>query len=67
MNNKELERMDKQINLMTETLDYQKENGLLWQEVNQIMAKQEEEILAFITSNGAEWASKSSLQIEEDT
>ena len=64
---KEIERLDAQIDLMTETLEYQKEHGLLWNEVYQIMAMEEADILAFIQSNGKDWESKSSLEIEKDT
>lgn len=63
---KEIERLDAQIDLMTETLEYQKEHGLLWNEVYQVMAMEEADILNFIQSNGKDWESKSSLQIEMD-
>ena len=63
---KQIERMDAQIDLMTETLEYQKEHGLLWSEVYNVMSKEESEILNFITQNGADWEAKSSLQKQED-
>lgn len=61
----QLERLDAQIDLMTETLEYQKEHGLLWEEVYQIMAGTEEEMLDFITANGKDWESKSTLDQHE--
>jgi len=63
---KQIERMDTQIDLMTETLEYQKEHGLLWDEVYQVMSMSEAEIERFIVENGAEWSSKSHLQKQED-
>ena len=44
----ELDRLDAQIDLMNETLEYEKENGLLWNYVYQVMAGTSEEITNFI-------------------
>ena len=63
---KQIERMDAQIDLMNDTLEYQKEHGLLWAQVYGIMSKTESDILGFITENGADWEAKSSLQKQED-
>ena len=63
----EIERLDAQIDLLTETLEYQKEHGLLWEEVQQIMSGDVESIATFIHENTAEWDGKSALaQFEED-
>jgi len=62
----EIERLDAQLNVMTEALEYQKENGLLWQEVYQVMSLSRDEIANFIMTNGSEWAPKSSVQIDND-
>lgn len=63
----EIERLDAQIDLLTETLEYQKEHGLLWEEVQQIMSGDIESIATFIHENTAEWDGKSALaQFEED-
>ena len=63
----EIERLDAQIDLLTETLEYQKEHGLLWEEVQQIMSGDVESIATFIHENTAEWNGKSALaQFEED-
>jgi len=45
---KQLERLDTQISIMTDTLDYQKENGLLWIQVKEIMQGSADSIAAFI-------------------
>ena len=37
--NNQLEKLQQQIDLMTETLAYEKENGLLWQQVFEVMAQ----------------------------
>lgn len=44
----EIERLDKQISIMEETLDYQKVNGLFWDEVSRIMSGPSDSILHFI-------------------
>lgn len=63
---KQIERLDEQISLMTETLAYQREHGLLWDEVYRIMHMSQEDIEEFITANGADWEGKSELQLHED-
>lgn len=62
----QIERLDEQINIMTETLAYQKENGLLWQEVYQVMAQTPEQIQDFIMNNTPDFQSNSALQVAED-
>ena len=62
----QLERLDTQIDLMTETLEYQKENGLLWAEVYEVMARTPSEIQDFITNNTPDFQSNSALQVAED-
>jgi len=62
----EIERLDAQIELMTETLEYQKENGLLWDQVAQIMQGTPEQISNFITANSKEWATKSTWATTND-
>ena len=54
----EIERMDSQIELMTEALDYQKEYGLLWGNVYEVMDGTAQQITSFITNGNSEfWAS----------
>lgn len=62
----QLEKMQTQIDLMTETLEYSKEHGLLWAEVNEVLKGTSEQIATFITSNMSEWQSKSTLAQEEE-
>ena len=64
--NKQIERLDAQIELMTETLEYQKENGLWWTEVAKIMQGTPESIVNFIQSNTPEYLSNSEAQIAEN-
>ena len=53
----EIERLDAQIELMTETLEYEKANGLLWLEVEEIMLGSPEQIASYIYENdSALWA-----------
>lgn len=61
----ELERLDHQIEIMQETLAYQKENGLFWDEVTDIMSRSPEEIMNFITQYDPEWPSLSTLDQEQ--
>ena len=63
---KELERLETQITIAQETLDYQKEMGLLWQEVYEIMAGTPESIASFIESNNPERWGESNLRSETD-
>ena len=54
----EIERMDSQIEIMTETLEYQKEYGLLWGNVYAVMQESADKIVSFITHGNSEfWAS----------
>lgn len=62
----EIERLDAQIELMTETLEYQKENGLLWNEVASVMTQSPTEIQNFIQSNSNEWKNYSTTRAESE-
>lgn len=62
----QIKRLDQQIALMTETLEYEKNNGLLWEDVYAVMSKSEAEILDYITANGRDWESKSVLAQEQE-
>ena len=57
----QLERMDNQIELMTETLEYQKEYGLLWSEVYDVMSHSAAQITSFIMNGNSEFWTKSPL------
>lgn len=55
---KQLERLDSQIEIATETLEYQKEYGLLWNKVYEIMSQSPANIAGYIASNNsANWSS----------
>ena len=58
----EIERLDKQIEIMETTLEYSKEHGLLWAEVSQIMQQDDGVIMDFLLSNTAEYLASSTLQ-----
>ena len=62
----QLERLDAQISLMQETLEYQKAHGLLWDQVHEIMQGTHEEITQFVTGNNSEWWAKSAAQTQND-
>lgn len=50
----EIERLDHQIDVMTETLEYQKEFGLLWGYVYEVLQGSAAEISQFIQTNSSE-------------
>lgn len=65
---KQLEKLQAQIDLMTETLEYQKENGLLWQEVYQMLNNwTPERILQFIEEYTKSYKENSALQNQESS
>ena len=63
----ELERLDRQIDLMTESLEYEKENGLLWGAVYEVMAGTPEQITSFITEHDSQYWGVSPTQLTQDT
>lgn len=65
---KQLEKLQNQIDLLTETLEYQKENGLLWQEVYDMMNSwTPEKMLQFIEEFTKTYKENSDLQKSEDS
>ena len=60
-----LERLDKQISLMEETLQYEKEHGMLWDDVYNIMSQGSDYIISFLEEYTTEWQSQSSAQLEQ--
>ena len=62
----QIERLDKQIDLMTEALAYDKANGLLWDKVYAVMNSTPAEIQQFIMTNTPDFQSNSALQVAED-
>lgn len=65
---KQLEKLQNQIDLLTESLEYQKENGLLWQEVYDMMNSwTPEKMLQFIEEFTKTYKENSNLQNSEDS
>lgn len=65
--NNQLEKLQEQIDLMTETLEYQKENGLLWEEVYNMMNNwTPEQIVQFLDEYLQSRRENSALQNEQD-
>lgn len=65
---KQLEKLQNQIDLLTESLEYQKENGLLWQEVYDMMNSwTPEKMLQFIEEFTKTYKENSDLQKSEDS
>ena len=63
---KEIARLDAQISLMTETLEYERDNGLLWQQVYSIMEGTPETINEFIVANTEDYKAYSNLKWDEE-
>ena len=62
----QIEKLQTQIDLMTETLEYQKENGLLWQEVYEMMNNwTPEQLLQFVEQYTKSYKEDSALENEE--
>ena len=65
--NNQIEKLQTQIDIMTETLEYQKENGLLWNEVFEMMQTwTPEAMLQFIQEFTQEQQENSPTQNEQD-
>ena len=62
----QLERLDAQIELMTETLEYEKNHGLLWEAVYQQMMKTPEDITSFIMTENSKYWANSPLKSSEE-
>ena len=61
----ELERLDHQIDIMQETLDYEKEHGLLWNEVYRVLDGSAEEIAGYIKDNTKEYWGASPTELAQ--
>ena len=61
---KQIEKLDRQIQIAEETLAFNKENGLYWKEVREIMKLSSAKILSFIETNLAERKGQSTLQAD---
>ena len=64
----QIEKLEEQISLEEETLEYQKNNGLLWEQVHQLMtAEDPQHIAAFITEHDSKYWGESPLQLMQDS
>lgn len=61
-NELQVKKLDEQITLQQEALEYQKENGVLWTKVYEIMSGSAESILSFLQGHNTEFFSQSTLQ-----
>ena len=50
---------------MEEALAYEKENGLLWLDVDEILKKSSEDIVSFIQGNTSEYWNKSTTELQK--
>lgn len=61
----QLQKLQEQIDLMTEQLAYEKEHGMLWEQVYQVMAQSPEYIAEFIMKNTEEHWGKSPTEFAQ--
>lgn len=64
-NDIQVQQLDTQIRLQQEALEYQKENGVIWTQVYEVLSQSREEILDFMQGNSTEFFSQSLLQQEQ--
>ena len=64
-NEEQIRKLDEQIKIQQETLDFQKENGVLWTKVYDVMSGSTESIMAFMQGHNTEFFSQSALKQEE--
>lgn len=62
----QIERLDHQIDIMTEQLEYEKENGLLWNQVYDVLQGSPEEIADFIQKNTSEYWGQSPTELAKN-
>lgn len=60
-NDKQLDALNKQITLQQETLDFQKENGVLWTKVYEVLSQNDGKIMEFLIQNSSEFIQASAL------
>ena len=64
-NEEQTKLMDRQVKLQEEALAYDKENGVIWLKVYEVMAGSREEILEFMQGHSVDFFEKSAL-VQED-
>lgn len=60
-NDKQLDALNKQITLQQETLDFQKENGVLWTKVYEVLSQSDGKIMEFLIQNSSKFIQASAL------
>ena len=64
-NEKQVKQLEEQIQLEKDALEYQKENGVIWSKVYEVMSGSTESILAFMQGNSTDFFNQSTLKQEE--
>lgn len=64
-NDMQIQQLDTQIRLQEEALQFQKEHGIIWTQVYEVLSGTREEILAFMQGRSTEFFSQSLLQQEQ--
>ena len=64
-NERQVELMDQQVKLQEEALEYEKENGVIWTKVYEVMQGTDAEILDFMQGNKTDFFEQSALQQED--
>lgn len=64
-NERQVELMDQQVKLQEEALEYEKENGVIWTKVYEVMQGTDAEILDFMQGNKTNFFEQSALQQED--
>lgn len=63
-NERQTELMEQQVKLQQDALEYQKENGVIWTRVYEVMSGSYEQIIAFLTKGSTEFFEASTLTQE---
>ena len=63
----QIEKLDKQIQLQQDTLDYAKENGLLWGKVYEVMQQTPTDIWEYVKAHNPEYLAMSATKIGQET
>ena len=64
-NDIQVQQLETQIRLQEEELEFQKEHGVIWTQVYEVLSGTKDEILAFMQGNSTEFFSQSLLQQEQ--
>ena len=64
-NERQAELLDQQVKIQEEMLEYQQENGVIWQKVYEVMSGTDAEIIDFMLGNSTNFFEQSALQQED--